>query len=86
MSLSYLLDIANIIYFAGSISQMKATFSNRKKSLKAVSYLMLSGYLIGGIMFAIANLSFGAVVASVLNSISCTIYGLQIYWKLRGNK
>ena len=83
MSLAFLLDIANIIYFSGSLSQIRSTFINRKKDLKAVSYLMLLGYLIGGVLFCIANFSFGGYIASVLNIVSCIVYGLQLYWKVK---
>jgi len=79
---SNLLDLANIIFFLTSLPQIRSAYLNRS-NLDAVSYWMLSGYLVATLIFAVANASFNAYIAGVLNVVCAFVYGIQIYWKIK---
>ena len=82
MSLAYLLDIANIIFFTVGIPQMRSAYINRH-NLDAISLWLVSGCFVACILFTIANSSFGAYIAGGLNIGSMIFYDIQMYWKLK---
>lgn len=82
MNLSFLLDIANVIFFSVGIPQTIAAYRNRK-DLSALSAWMLTGCLVACLLFSIANSSFGAYVGGALNVCSSTFYITQLYWKVK---
>jgi uncharacterized protein with PQ loop repeat len=84
ISYSVIIDIANLIFFIGGLTQMRSTFINRKnKEAKSVSYLMLTASTIASLMFAVGNSHFGAYIGAILNCVSASVFMLQIIWKLR---
>jgi hypothetical protein len=80
--MSTFLDIANILFFAGGISQFLCSYRNRE-NLYQISYWLLLGCMTGGTLFVIANTAFGAIIGGAINVISVGFYSTQMYWKLK---
>jgi len=77
-----LLDIANVLFFLATLPQIVAAYRNRR-NLKAISRLMLLGFISGTVLFMTVDILCSAYIAFGLAVVDQAGWVLQVYWKWR---
>jgi uncharacterized protein with PQ loop repeat len=81
---SLLLDVGNVMFFAGGLPQLITTIKN-KDNLKGISPIGFLMYSIGCMFFLLMSIVNQAWMATIFNIFNVPYFGIVAYWSWKAN-